>query len=80
MEGAEWRSSHHTLHHPSRHGAHGPVLERTLGPQGDLDRLIVVGGHGRAIVAVNVDVLDPKPDLWWGDAKGSKTVTFGEPS
>ncbi len=34
-----------------------------LGPEGNLDRLFAVRGHGRAVRAVHGDVDDAEPDL-----------------
>ena len=49
--------AHHSLgRHPARQGAHVAVLERPLGPQGDLDGLFEQPGHGDAVVAARGDV------------------------
>lgn len=54
--------------HPARQAAHVAVFEGPLGPQGDLDRLFAVGGHGRAVRAVHGDMDDAEPDLGLGEA------------
>jgi hypothetical protein len=56
----------------------GPV--DTLGPEGDLDRLFAVGGHGGARVANLGEVDDSEPYLGLDrPGAGSHTVTFWEP-
>ncbi len=67
--------------HAPRQGAHVAVFERPLGPEGDLDRLFTVGGHGPAVAGVHGDMDDAEPDLGLGPAwaAASNTVTFGEP-
>ena len=50
----------------TRQKAHVRVLERPLGPQDDLDRLVAVSGRQRArygIVSVSGYMQDPEPDL-----------------
>lgn len=64
---------------PPRQGANAPVLERPLGPQGNLDGLFVELGLGNAVVADRGDVDDPKPDLRRALPAGSQPVTLGDP-
>ena len=66
---------------PAPQGADVAVFERPLGPEGDLDRLFAVGGHGGATVAILGEMDDPEPDLRLDPSRaGSYTVTFGEPA
>lgn len=66
--------------HTARQGAHVTVFEGPLGPQGDLNRLFAVGGHGRAVRAVYGDMDDAEPDLGLGPSPAaSNTGTFGDP-
>jgi len=76
-----WHGAHNPFGgHPSRHGPDVAALERSLGAQGNLDRLLAVGDWGRPVSAVRGDVDDPEPDLGFGPSEsGSNTVTFGEP-
>ena len=48
---------------PPPQGAHVAIFERPLGPEGDLDRLFAVGGHGGARVANLGEVDDSEPYL-----------------
>jgi hypothetical protein len=59
-----------------------PFSKAPLGPQGDLDGLFAVGGHGGAVVAFQGAVYDTEPDLRLGPswAAASSTVTPGEPN
>jgi hypothetical protein len=65
----------------ARQGADVAVLKGTLWPQGDLDGLFAVGGHGRDVGAFDGNVDDPEPDfrLGAGRASMSRTVTLGGP-
>lgn len=48
--------------------------------RGDLDRLLAVGRHGGAVVAILAEVDDPEIDLQLDPPRaGSNTVTFGAP-
>ena len=53
------------------------MLEGSLGPQGDLDRLFAELVSGEAVVAFR-DVQDPDVDLRRDFPSGSNIVTFGE--
>ena len=66
--------------HPARQGADVTVFEGPPGPEGDLDRLFAVGGHGGVVVAISGGMDDPEPDLRLDPPRaGSNTVTLGEP-
>ena len=43
------------------------VFKHPLGPEGDFDRLVAIGGNRAAVVAVLGNVDDPKVDLGLGD-------------
>jgi hypothetical protein len=58
-------------------GAHVSVLERALGPQGDLNRLFDQVGLGKNLVAVRGDVQNPEPDLGRPLLPSSRSGTFG---
>lgn len=65
--------------HLARQGAEVAVLERPLGPKGDLECLFARGGHGRAVRAVHGEVDDAKPALGLDPyPAASNTGTFGE--
>jgi hypothetical protein len=68
--------------HSARQGADVAVLEGPVGPQGDLDRLFAVGGHGRDVMAFQGGVDDAEPDLGLSPARAaaSNTVTLSEPA
>jgi hypothetical protein len=52
--------THHLIGgHAARQGANVAIFERPLRPEGDLDRLFAVGGHGGAGVAILGGVDDP---------------------
>lgn len=56
------------------------VFEGPLGPEGDFDRLFMVGGRRAALVAVQGDVDDPEADLRLDPSRAkSNPVTLGEP-
>jgi hypothetical protein len=66
--------------YPSPQDADVAVIERPLGPEGDLDRLFAVGGHGSATLGILGEVDDPEPNLRLDrPGAGSQSVTDGEP-
>ncbi len=51
-----------------------------IGPEGDLDHLVAVGGHRGATLANFCEVDDPEVELQLDPSwAGSQTVTDGEP-
>jgi hypothetical protein len=55
------------------------ILGQGHGPEGDLDRLFAIGGHGGDTLGSLGEVDDPEPDLRLIDlGAGSQSVTYGE--
>lgn len=67
--------------HPAREATGVAVFEGPLGPQSDLDCLLVVCGYGAAVRPVqgNVDNAEPNFRLSPSRMSASRTVTVGEP-
>ena len=62
----------------ARQGPDISVFKGIFGPKGDLDRLIALGGHGAAVVALWIGMDDPEIDLWPDPSgAGSNTGTLG---
>ena len=61
-----WRGSAYppVRRHPARQGADAAVFEGPLGPGGDLDHLLAVGGHRGAFLAILSEMDDPEEDFW----------------
>lgn len=57
-----------------------PFSKAPLGPEGDFDHLLAVGGHGGAPLGILGEVGDPETYLRFDPPRaGSHTVTLGEP-
>ena len=73
-------ANHPVGRHPACQCTDVAIFEGPLGPEGDLDGLFAIGGHGVALLTLDGPVDDSEVDLRLDPSRaGSSTVTFGEP-